>query len=100
MAAATKSGLALSTVGIDQPCDGALDEARTCAHPVQFRKSGREPGIQFRPVEATLSDTIRWYHQNGWLKTPELKKIPLRASEQRSGTVENRRCEPSYNCEE
>jgi len=31
-------------------------------------------------VEETLSDTIRWYQQNGWLKTPELNKIPLRDS--------------------
>jgi len=32
-------------------------------------KSGRELGTQFRPVEETISDTIRWYQQNGWLKT-------------------------------
>jgi dihydroflavonol-4-reductase len=47
-------------------------------------KSERELGIQFRPVEETLSDTVRWYQQNGWLKTPELKKIPLRAAGQRT----------------
>ena len=47
-------------------------------------KSERELGIQFRPVEETLSDTIRWYQQNGWLKTPELSKIPLRAAGQRT----------------
>jgi len=47
-------------------------------------KSQRELGIQFRPVEETLSDTVRWYQQNGWLKTPELKKNPLRAAGQRS----------------
>jgi hypothetical protein len=35
-------------------------------------------------VEQTLSETIRWYQQNGWLKTPELKKVPLRAAGQRS----------------
>ena len=39
---------------------------------------------------------IRWCQQNGWLKTPELKKIPLRAAGQRTGSVENRRCEASY----
>jgi dihydroflavonol-4-reductase len=47
-------------------------------------KSERELGIQFRPVEETLSDTVRWYQPNGWLKTPELKKIPLRAAGQRT----------------
>jgi len=59
-------------------------------------KSGRELGIPFRPVEETLSDTIRWYQQNGWLKTPELKKIPLRAAGQQIGSVENGRREVSY----
>jgi len=43
-------------------------------------KSQRELGIQFRAVEETLSDTVRWYQQNGWLKTPELKKLPLHAA--------------------
>ena len=33
---------------------------------------------------------IRWYQQNGWLKTPELKKIPLRAAGQRTASVEKR----------
>lgn len=47
-------------------------------------KSEREPGIQFRPVEETLDDTLRWYQQNSWLKTPELNKIPLRARGQRT----------------
>jgi dihydroflavonol-4-reductase len=47
-------------------------------------KSERELGIQFRPVEQTLSETIRWYQQNGWLKTPELKKVPLLVAGQRS----------------
>ena len=47
-------------------------------------KSQRELGIQFRAVEETLSDTVGWYQQNGWLKTPELKKIALRAEGQRT----------------
>jgi dihydroflavonol-4-reductase len=47
-------------------------------------KSERELGIRFRPVEETLSDTIHWYQQNSWLKTPELKKVPLRAAGQRT----------------
>jgi nucleoside-diphosphate-sugar epimerase len=47
-------------------------------------KSERELGIQFRPVEETLSDTMRWYQQNGWLETPALKKNPLHAAGQRT----------------
>jgi hypothetical protein len=47
-------------------------------------KSERELRIQFRPVEETLSDTIHWYQQNSWLKTPELNKVPLRAAGQRT----------------
>jgi nucleoside-diphosphate-sugar epimerase len=47
-------------------------------------KSERELGIQFRPVEETLGDTIRWYQQNGWLETPGLKKNSLRPARQRT----------------
>ena len=47
-------------------------------------KSERELGIQFRPVEETLSDTIHWYQQNKWLKTSELKSIPLHVAGQRT----------------
>jgi dihydroflavonol-4-reductase len=50
----------------------------------KHEKSERKLGIQFRPVEETLSDTVGWYQQNGWLKTPERKKIPLRAAGQRT----------------
>jgi nucleoside-diphosphate-sugar epimerase len=31
-------------------------------------KSQRELGVAFRPVEATLGDTISWYGKNGWLE--------------------------------
>jgi len=31
-------------------------------------KSKRELGVAFRPVEATLGDTISWYGKNGWLE--------------------------------
>jgi dihydroflavonol-4-reductase len=47
-------------------------------------KSERELGIQFRPVEETLSETIRWYRQNGWLKTPPLREPPPHAAGQRT----------------
>jgi nucleoside-diphosphate-sugar epimerase len=47
-------------------------------------KSERELGIQFRPVEETLRDTIGWYQQNGWLVKPALKKKPLHAARQRT----------------
>jgi len=47
-------------------------------------KSERELGIQFRPVEETLSDTMRWYQQNGWLETPALKNKSLHAAGQRT----------------
>jgi dihydroflavonol-4-reductase len=47
-------------------------------------KSERELGIQFRPVEETLSETIRWYRQNGWLKTPPLRERPPHAAGQRT----------------
>jgi|SRR5208283_5313045 len=47
-------------------------------------KSERELGIQFRPVEQTLSDTMRWYQQDGWLKTPALKNKSLHAAGQRT----------------
>jgi dihydroflavonol-4-reductase len=42
------------------------------------KKSERELGIRFRPVEETLGDTIGWYRQNGWLETPAGKENPLR----------------------
>ncbi|MED5372840.1 MAG: SDR family oxidoreductase [Myxococcota bacterium] len=31
------------------------------------RRSARELGVSFRPVEQTFSDQIRWYQQAGWL---------------------------------
>jgi dihydroflavonol-4-reductase len=30
-------------------------------------KSARELGLQFRPVEQTLADTVGWYRGQGWL---------------------------------
>ena len=47
-------------------------------------KSERELGVQFRAVEETLSDTIRWYQENGWLETPELRNIAFDAAGQRT----------------
>lgn len=32
-------------------------------------KSERELGLQFRPVEQTLRDTLAWYRTHGWLPT-------------------------------
>jgi nucleoside-diphosphate-sugar epimerase len=32
------------------------------------RKSERELGLTFRPVEETLADEVRWYRENGWLQ--------------------------------
>ncbi len=33
-------------------------------------KSERELGLTFRPLEATVGDTIGWYRNNGWLSHP------------------------------
>jgi hypothetical protein len=30
-------------------------------------KSARELGLEFRPVEQTLADTVGWYRGQGWL---------------------------------
>jgi dihydroflavonol-4-reductase len=30
-------------------------------------KSERELGVEFRPLEETVSDTVAWYRKNGWL---------------------------------
>ena len=32
------------------------------------RKSERELGVTFRPVEQTLADEVQWYRDNGWLR--------------------------------
>jgi dihydroflavonol-4-reductase len=42
------------------------------------RKSEQALGIQFRPVEETLRDTIAWYRENGWLKNETRKGAGLR----------------------
>ena len=53
------------------PATFSMVDARGVAEAMWL--AARDLGIPFRPVEETLSDTIRWYQQNGWLKTPELK---------------------------
>jgi nucleoside-diphosphate-sugar epimerase len=47
-------------------------------------KSERELAIHFRPVQETLSDTIQWYRQNGWLKRRILKQGPLQPAGQQT----------------
>lgn len=40
-------------------------------------KSTRELGLEFRPVETTIADTIAWYRANGWLPPADPQTIPL-----------------------
>ncbi|MGB7848053.1 MAG: SDR family oxidoreductase [Candidatus Acidiferrum sp.] len=40
-------------------------------------KSERELGLTFRPVQATLQDTIAWYRKSGWLQKVSLNNVPL-----------------------
>ena len=37
-------------------------------------KSERELGVQFRPVEETLRDTVAWYQENGWVGKGSVSK--------------------------
>lgn len=41
-------------------------------------KSKRELGVAFRPVEATLGDTISWYGANGWLENLHARDTTFR----------------------
>ncbi len=51
-------------------------------------KSERELGIQFRPVAETLSDTMRWYQQNGWQHACAKEQVAA-CGGAASGNVEN-----------
>lgn len=46
------------------------EENRTRFDP---RKSERELGLVFRPLERTLSDTIDWYRDHGWFEKPHAR---------------------------
>jgi nucleoside-diphosphate-sugar epimerase len=42
-----------------------MDRERDRTH-FDHRKSERELGVRFRPIEETLQDTVAWYRDNGW----------------------------------